>query len=109
VVVGSTLYEFLREPRQLWDGRVVGASVLLRLALLPWIFLLAAKWLPLSTELKQVMVVEAGMPAGMSPLLIARLYGGQPLTAAQVIVGTTVAALFVIPWWIDFGVRWVGL
>jgi predicted permease len=109
VVVGSTLYDFLREPRQLWDGRVVGTSVVLRLVLLPWMFLAAAKWLPLSTELKQVMVIQAGMPAGMVPLLIARLYGGQPLVAAQVIVGTTAVALFVIPWWIDFGLRWVGL
>jgi malate permease and related proteins len=107
VVVGSTLYDFLREPRQLWDARVVSTSVLLRLAALPWVFLIAAKWLPLSVELKQVMIVEAAMPAGMSSLLIARLYGGRPLTAAQVIVGTTVAALFVIPWWIDFGLRWV--
>jgi malate permease and related proteins len=104
LVVGSTLHDFLREPRQLWDGRVLG-SILLRLAILPWMFLAAAKWLPLSLELKQVMVVQAGMPAGMVPLLLARLYGGQPLVAAQVIDGTTAAALVVIPWWIDFGAR----
>lgn len=109
VVVGSTLYDFLREPRQLWDPRVLTTSVVLRLAILPWMFLVAAKFLPLSPELKHVMVVEAGMPAGMVPLLIARLYGGQPLTAAQVIVGTTAVALFVIPGWISFGLSWVGL
>lgn len=109
VVVGATMFDFLREPRALASGRVLGAAVMLRLAALPWVFLVAAKWLPLPLELKQVMVVEAGMPAGMVPLLIARHYGGQPLTAAQVILGTTVVGLFVIPWWIRFGLTWVGL
>ena len=109
VVVGGTMFDFLREPRQLMDGRVVGTSILLRLAVLPWVILAAARWLPLSVELKQVMIVEAGMPAGLVPLLIARHYGGQPLTAAQVILGTTIVGLVVIPWWIRFGALWVGL
>ncbi len=109
VVVGGTLFDFLSEPRQLLHSRVLGTSVLLRLAVLPWMFLCAARWLPLPHELKQVLVVQAGMPAGLMPVLIARHYGGQPLTAAQVILGTTVVGLFVIPWWIRFGSAWVGL
>jgi predicted permease len=109
VIVGGTLFDFLREPRQLMDGRVLGTSVLLRLALLPWMFLFAVRWLPLSMELKQVMIVQSGMPAGLVPLLIARHYGGQPLTAAQVILGTTIVGLLVIPGWIRFGAMWAGL
>ena len=53
------------------------------------------------------MVVEAAMPAGILSLVIAKHYGGQPLTAVQVVVGTTVAGLVVIPWWLKLGLAWV--
>jgi hypothetical protein len=88
---------------------VVLSSVLLRLGLLPVVFLVAARWLPLPLELKQVMVVQAAMPAGIMPLVFARHFGGQPLTAAQVILGTTIVGLLVLPWWIRLGLAWVGV
>jgi predicted permease len=109
LVIGGTLFDFLHAPRELVNARVLGASVLLRLGLLPLVFLAVARWLPLSVELKQVMVVEAAMPAGIMPLVIARMFGGQPLTAAQVILGTTVVGILVIPWWLQFGLAWVGV
>jgi len=109
VVAGGTLFEYIGQPRQLFHGRVVSTALLLRLGLMPALFLVAARWLPLPLELKQIMVVQAAMPAGVSPILLARHFGGQPLTAAQVIFGTTVVALVVIPWWIRLGFAWVGL
>lgn len=108
VVTGGSLYEHLTRPRELWERRIVPWSVVLRLAALPVLFLVAARWLPLSIELKRIMVIQAAMPAGVGPLIIARIYGGQPLTAAQVIFATTVVGLFVIPWWIRFGLAWIG-
>lgn len=108
VVIGGTLFDFFAQPRQLLDLRVSGASIVLRLALLPLLFLAAASWLPFSTELKQVMIVQAAMPAGITPVLIARHYGGQPITAAQVILATTAVGLLAIPWWIRLGMAWVG-
>jgi len=109
LVIGATLYEFLHAPRELLDTRVVLSSVLLRLGILPVLFLAAARWLPLSLELKQVMVIQAAMPAGIMPLVLARHFGGQPITAAQVILGTTAVGLLVLPWWIRFGLAWVGV
>jgi hypothetical protein len=44
----------------------------------------------------------------MMPLVLARHYGGQPLIAAQIIVGTTLLGLFVIPLWLQFGIAWAG-
>lgn len=108
VVTGCSLFDNLTRPRELFHARVIPASIVLRLLALPMLFLLAAKWLPLSVELKRIMVIQAAMPAGVGPLIIARHYGGQPLTAAQVIFATTVVGLFVIPWWIRFGLAWVG-
>jgi predicted permease len=80
----------------------------LRLAALPVAFLLLAKFAPVSLELKRVLVVQAAMPSGMMPLVLARHYGGQPLIAAQIIVGTTLLGLLVIPLWLYFGLAWVG-
>lgn len=107
VVTGGSLYEHIIKPRELLDARIISASVVLRLLILPVLFLIAARWLPISIELKRIMVIQAAMPAGVGPLIIARHYGGHPLTAAQVIFGTTVIGLFVIPWWIRFGLAWV--
>lgn len=41
--------------------------------------------------------------------IIARVYGGQPLTAVQIVLVTTTLALFTIPAWIQFGLRWLGV
>jgi malate permease and related proteins len=106
---GATVETYLRKPRELFNARVsIGAS-LLRLGALPLAFLALAKWVPLTLELKRVLVVEAAMPAGMFPLVIARHYGGQPLTAARIIIATTALGLLLIPLWIAFGLRWVGV
>ncbi len=109
LLIGAFLEEHLRHPRSLWEPRVNGASIFLRLGLLPLTLLVAARWLPLSTELKQVIVVQAAMPAGVFPIVLAKHYGGQPLTAAQVVLGTTVVSLVSIPLWMKFGLWWLGL
>jgi hypothetical protein len=56
-----------------------------------------------------VLVVQAAMPAGVMPIIIARHYGGQPLTAVQIVLGTTVLALLTIPLWLKAGLAWVGV
>jgi malate permease and related proteins len=109
LLIGAMLYEFLGQPRQLWNFPVVGASCGLRLGLLPVAFLAAAWLLPLPLELKQVMVIQAAMPAGILPLVIASHYGGHPLTAAQVIVGTSGVGLVLIPLWIQVGRWWLSV
>jgi predicted permease len=80
-----------------------------RLGIFPVLILAAAKWLPLSIELKRVLVVQAAMPAGLMPIIIARHYGGQPLTAVQIVLGTTILALLTIPLWLRVGLAWVGV
>jgi predicted permease len=43
----------------------------------------------------------------MSPLLIAKLYGGRPGIAAQIIVVSTLLSLLTLPWVIALGIQWV--
>jgi predicted permease len=53
--------------------------------------------------------VQAAMPAAVTPIMLARIYGGRPAIAAQVVIFTTVLSLFSLPWIITFGCRWIGL
>lgn len=109
LTTGSNLAQYLREPRNLLHARVgLGASVL-RLGILPVLMLAAAATLPFSIELKRVLVVQAAMPAAAVPILLARHYGGVPLTAVQIVLGTTAVSVLTCPLWIRAGMAWVGL
>ena len=89
--------------------RVILGSALVRLALVPAAMLCAARFLPLPVELRQVLVVQAAMPAGLTAILLARLYGGRPAVAVQVVIATTVLSLLTLPWVITWGSAWLGL
>jgi hypothetical protein len=56
-----------------------------------------------------VLVVEAAMPAAVIPIILARYYGGQPLTSVQVVLATTCVGIFASPLWIRAGLAWVGV
>ncbi len=109
IMTGVSFSPHLEDPKALLNPRVLGMAWLLRLALLPWVLLCAARWLPLPVELKQVLVVQAAMPSAVFSVIVARIYGGQPLVAMQIVVGTTAVGLFTIPLWIGFGLRFAGL
>lgn len=109
LMTGVSIQPHLDDPKQLVNMRVTLMAWLVRLVVLPWLFLLVALWLPCSVELKRVLVVQAAMPSAVIPIIIARVYGGQPLIAVQIILGTTALALFTIPFWIKFGLVFVGL
>jgi hypothetical protein len=40
--------------------------------------------------------------------VLAKHYGGRPLTAVQVVLGTTVLGVLIIPLWLRMGLAWVG-
>ncbi len=109
LMTGVSIQPHLDDPKQLVNPRVILTAWLVRLAVLPLLFLLVARWLPCSVELKRVLVVQAAMPSAVIPIIISRVYGGQPLIAVQIILGTTALALFTIPFWIRFGLSFAGL
>ena len=107
LIIGCTTVDLVMAERP--TARVVLGSTLVRLALVPMLFLAAAKYLPIITELRQVLVIQAAMPAAVTPIMLARMYGGRPAIAAQVAVFTTGLSLFSLPWIILLGCRWIGL
>jgi hypothetical protein len=109
LMTGVSLANYLSDVRALVHPKIIGLACVVRLAVLPLLILAAAKWLPLSLELKQVLVVQAAMPSGVVPIIVARHYGGQPLTAVQIVLGTTALGLLTIPLWLRVGLAWVGV
>jgi len=108
LLCGVTLETYLKDPRQLFDATTTPVACIIRLGVLPAVFLLMARYGPVPLELKRVLVVQAAMPSGMMPLVLARHYGGRPLIAAQIIVGTTLLGVLVIPWWLSWGMAWIA-
>ncbi len=107
IVIGAGLVELLRKER--FDWKVAIGAVIVRLALIPAALIAVAYFIPISTELKQVMVVQAAMPAAMFPIVLAKHYGGKPEVAVQVVVATTVACFVTMPIVIVVGMKVLGL
>ena len=109
IMTGVSLASYVDQPRELFDAKVSIAAMALRLGALPVALLVLAKFLPCSVELKRVIVVQAAMPVAMVSVILARLYGGHPRTAVQIVIGTTAVGIFTIPLWLRAGLAWVGV
>lgn len=109
VMSGVNLAQYLDHPRELFDAKISIAASVVRLGFLPLAILLLAKTLPCSLELKRVLVVQAAMPTAIFPIILAKLYGGHPRTAVQIVLGTTALGVLVIPLWLRAGIAWVGV
>lgn len=109
LMTGVNLANHLGDARALFTPRVSLGSMALRLGALPVIFMAVARWLPFSVELKRVIVVQGAMPSAVMPIIIAQHFGGRPLTAVQVVLGTTAMAVVLTPFWLRVGLAWVGV
>ncbi len=109
IMTGVNLANYLNEPRELFDAKVSVAAMALRLGVLPVVMLAVAKYLPCSVELKRVILVQAAMPTAVVSIIVARVYGGHPRTAVQIVLGTTALGVFVIPLWLRAGLAWIGV
>jgi predicted permease len=102
---GATLFDLLRQPGALADWKTPAGAVVLRLGLLPVMMLAVVHWVPMTTTLREVIAVQAAMPAAVFPIIMARRYGGHEPTAVRVLVFTTVVSFFTIPATIALALR----
>jgi predicted permease len=107
LITGAVMMDLVGVERP--SPKIVLGGCVVRLAVLPVLLLAAAKFLPAPLALKQVLVVQAAMPSAMSPIMLAKIYQGRPGVAVQVVIATTLASLFTLPFVIVWGSRWVGL
>jgi malate permease and related proteins len=109
LMTGVNLADYLDEPMKLLHRNVAISACVVRLGLMPVLMLCLARWLPCSDELKRVLVVQAAMPTAVFPIIMSKYFGGQPLTAVQVVLSTTAVSLVTCPLWIRAGLSWVGV
>lgn len=109
VLIGAIMADHAHEFVRAQGGRVMVLGCLLRLGVLPLLFLELARHLPASVELKRVIVLQAAMPAAVFPIVMARHYGGDPITALRVVIATSLAGLATIPLWLRLGLHYVRL
>lgn len=107
LLIGAAIHDLWGAERLRW--RVALGSPLLRIVLLPVLFLGAAWALPLSMELKRVLTVQGAMPSAVFSIVLARHYGGHAATAVQVVLATTIVSLVSTPFVITAGMRLLGL
>jgi predicted permease len=107
MMTGATIMDLAGTEKPSW--KIMTASCVVRLAVMPAVIILCAKFIPMATELRQILLVQAAMPAALVPILLARIYGGRPAVAVQVVVATTVVSVFTLPYIITFGIRYLDL
>lgn len=106
LLIGASIADLWGQGAMQWKVAIV--SPILRLGVIPVAFLLAAYHLPISLELKRVIVVQAAMPSAVFNIMIARLYGGQASTAVQVVMATTIVSCVTTPLVIAWGLKLIG-
>ncbi len=109
LLIGATVADLLPEFHAGRGARVMSLGCLLRLGVLPVLFLLLAKHGPFSIELKRVILLQSAMPSAVFPIIMARHYGGDTSTALRIAISTSVVSLVTIPLWIRFGMKFLGL
>ena len=109
LLIGAIVADHLDEARGGKAVRVVVVASLVRIAIMPVLFLLLAKFLPCSVELKRVLILQGAMPSAVLPIVITKHYGGDARVALQVALGTSLIGLVTIPLWIHFGGHFAGL
>ena len=109
ILIGATFTDLAKGVKMTARLRIPITASVLRLGILPAAFLSAALILPLSTELKCVVAVQAAMPCAVFPIVLARHFDGSPEVALKVVLGTTLLSFLTIPLWIGIGMKLLDL
>ena len=107
VLIGASIFDLIGTERIRWN--VALAAPVLRIGVLPFGFIAAGYWLPVTVEMKRILCVQAAMPAAVFTVVIARHYGGHAATAVLVIISTTLVSLFTAPLVLGLAMRWLGV
>jgi predicted permease len=107
LLVGAVFWDYVREVEVKNDWQAACTGSLVRLLILPALMLFLASVLPLSRELKQVIIIQAAMPCGVLPVFLCKHYNGHAPTALLIVLATCIVGLVTIPIWIHLGTAWL--
>lgn len=109
ILAGATLAGVVQNEAWKIDPKVIGGSLAVRFVLMPVIFLVVASFMAFSPELRNVLVIEAAMPAAIFPIVLAKHFGGKPAIAVEVCTATTLASIALMPLVILVAFQWFGI
>jgi len=78
-------------------------SILIRLIIMPAVFVSLAVWLPCTIEIKRVLIVHGAMGSAIFPMVLAKHYGGDPKTAFDTILSNSLFSVLTLPLWVAIG------
>lgn len=108
-MIGATMSKFFTKGILEDALRVALSSIFARIVLLAGLMLLVAKFAPINDDLRRLLVVQAAMPAAVYPIVLSRLFGGQPEVAIKVVLATSFVSLITSPLVIAWGLTWLGI
>lgn len=103
IVSGTIIYDLCRQYNLMWELRSTAVASALRCLLLPALILLAARFLPLTLELKRVVILQAAMPTAVFAMVLSQLYKADSGLAFRVVFLTTIISVISTPIWIKIG------
>jgi len=103
LLIGASIHDLTKDGSWLGPWRMSLGACLIRLALVPAAMLAVVAFAPITEDLRRVLVVQAAMPAALFPIILSRHYGGNPQTAVQVVIVTTVVSILTIPLVLMYG------
>jgi predicted permease len=109
VLIGAIFADLKTSVKVFTRIEISVLAVVIRLAVLPLIFLLSAYFLSLTTELERVIVIQAAMPCAVFPIVLAKHFGGSSDIAFKIVLSTTLLSFLTIPFWIQAGIKLLGL
>ena len=83
--------------------RIAIHSCLLRLLILPALFVYCARLRPCSHEIKVIIVIQASMASAIFPIVMSRVYNGNVKTAIITVFSNSLLAIITTSLWIAIG------
>lgn len=108
ILIGATVADQLKDIDKTIPYRTIIWAIVLRIILIPFIFITIAYILPVSIELKRVIVIQAAMPSAVFPIVVTKYYSGDTNTALWVVISTSTVAIVTIPIWLQIGLRFIS-
>jgi len=104
LLVGTALPVLMNGFRLRDDPLVSVGALSMRLFLIPVMMVAAALFVPaIPQDLRYILIIQAGMPTAMLPIVVVQLYGGDARLALRIVLSTSAACIVTLPFWIKTG------
>ncbi len=120
LLVGGIMYDEFK-PREagieaqtvstlsVWNSfKLINSTILIRLILVPILFILWAKYLTVNVDLQRILIVQAAMPSAIMCLVWSRQFNGDPPTALRCVIVTNLLSILTTLFWIPLGLQFLG-